>query len=165
MNGGGAEREGDIDSEAGFRIPAVSTEPHLGLELTDHEIMIPRNPLSPPQAFLGLKYVTRVWKPAGRAAPEEANNRRRRVFIISSSAGSELVPGHHNLLHPPAQLKTQVVFTISPGSRGQGVLRNTPRKVALRGFKSEDRHEKTTTGGPGWGRTGTERVGRRREEK
>ena len=35
---GGAER-GDTESEAGSRLPAVSTEPDAGLELTNHEIM------------------------------------------------------------------------------------------------------------------------------
>ena len=39
MNRGGAEREGDGESEAGSRLSAVSTEPDEGLELTDHEIM------------------------------------------------------------------------------------------------------------------------------
>ena len=39
MHGGGAEREGDTESEAGFRLCAVSTEPDVGLELTNHEIM------------------------------------------------------------------------------------------------------------------------------
>ena len=39
MNRGGAEREGDTESETGSRLWAVSTEPDLGLELTDHEIM------------------------------------------------------------------------------------------------------------------------------
>ena len=39
MNGGGSEREGDTESEAGSRPPAVSTEPYAGLELTDCEIM------------------------------------------------------------------------------------------------------------------------------
>ena len=39
MNGGGAEREGDTDSEAGSRLWAVSTEPNAGLELTNCEIM------------------------------------------------------------------------------------------------------------------------------
>ena len=39
MSGGGAEREGDTESEAGSRLWAVSTEPDAGLELTDHEIM------------------------------------------------------------------------------------------------------------------------------
>ena len=39
MNGGGAEREGDTESEAGSRLWAVSTEPDVGLELTNHEIM------------------------------------------------------------------------------------------------------------------------------
>ena len=38
-NGGGAERDGDIESKAGSRLPAVSTEPYTGLELTNGEIM------------------------------------------------------------------------------------------------------------------------------
>ena len=36
---GGAEREGDTESEAGSGLWAVSTELDAGLELTDHEIM------------------------------------------------------------------------------------------------------------------------------
>ena len=39
MNWGGAEREGDTESETGSRLWAVSTEPDAGLELTDREIM------------------------------------------------------------------------------------------------------------------------------
>ena len=39
MNRGGAEREGDTESEIGSRLWAVSTEPDAGLELTDREIM------------------------------------------------------------------------------------------------------------------------------
>ena len=39
MSGGGAEREGDRESEAGSRLRAVSTEPDTGLELTEGEIM------------------------------------------------------------------------------------------------------------------------------
>ena len=39
MSGGGAERQGDSELEAGSRLRAVSTEPNLGLELTDCEIM------------------------------------------------------------------------------------------------------------------------------
>ena len=39
MSGGGAEREGDTESEADSRLWAVSTEPDTGLELTDREIM------------------------------------------------------------------------------------------------------------------------------
>ena len=39
MSGRGAETEGDTESEAGSRLPAVSTEPDAGLELTDREIM------------------------------------------------------------------------------------------------------------------------------
>ena len=39
MNGGGAERGGDLESEAGSGLRAVSTEPDVGLEPTDCEIM------------------------------------------------------------------------------------------------------------------------------
>ena len=39
VSGGGAEREGDTESEAGSRLRAVSTEPDAGLEPTDREIM------------------------------------------------------------------------------------------------------------------------------
>ena len=39
MSGGGAEREGDTESEAGFRFWAVSTEPDAGLEPTNHEMV------------------------------------------------------------------------------------------------------------------------------
>ena len=39
MNGGGAEREGDTESEAGSRLWAISPEPDAGLELTDREIV------------------------------------------------------------------------------------------------------------------------------
>ena len=37
MSRGGAEREGDPESEAGSRLRAVSTELDAGLELTNHE--------------------------------------------------------------------------------------------------------------------------------
>ena len=39
MNGGGAEREGDTESETGSRLWAISPEPDAGLELTDREIV------------------------------------------------------------------------------------------------------------------------------
>ena len=39
MSKGGADREEDIEFEAGSRLRAVSTEPDTGLELTDCEIM------------------------------------------------------------------------------------------------------------------------------
>ena len=39
MNRGGAEREGDTESETGSSFWAVNTEPDTGLELTDREIM------------------------------------------------------------------------------------------------------------------------------
>ena len=39
MSRGGAEREGDTESEAGSSLGVVSTEPEVGLEPTDREIM------------------------------------------------------------------------------------------------------------------------------
>ena len=39
MKGGGAEREGDTESETGSRLRAISPEPDAGLELTDREIV------------------------------------------------------------------------------------------------------------------------------
>ena len=39
MNRGGTEREGDTESEAGSRLQAISPEPDVGLELTDHKIV------------------------------------------------------------------------------------------------------------------------------
>ena len=38
MNGGGADREGDTESEAGSGVRAVSTEPDAGLEPTNREM-------------------------------------------------------------------------------------------------------------------------------
>ena len=35
----GAETEGDTESETGSRFLAVSTEPDVGLKLTDYEIL------------------------------------------------------------------------------------------------------------------------------
>ena len=39
MNGGGAERGGDTESETGSRLRAISPEPDAGLEPTDCEIV------------------------------------------------------------------------------------------------------------------------------
>ena len=39
ISGGGAGSEGDTESEAGSRFPAVSTEPDARLEPMDHEIV------------------------------------------------------------------------------------------------------------------------------
>ena len=39
MNRGGAEREGDTESETGSRLRAVNTEPDGELELTNREIV------------------------------------------------------------------------------------------------------------------------------
>ena len=39
MSRGGAEKEGDTESEADSRLRAVSTEPDEGLELTNREIV------------------------------------------------------------------------------------------------------------------------------
>ena len=38
-HGGGAERKGDTESEAGSRLQAISTEPNARLELTNCKIM------------------------------------------------------------------------------------------------------------------------------
>ena len=41
VSGLGAEREGDTESEVGSRLQAISTEPNVGLELTelwDHDL-------------------------------------------------------------------------------------------------------------------------------
>ena len=38
-NGGGAEREGDTESEAGSKLRAISPGPDAGLELTNREIV------------------------------------------------------------------------------------------------------------------------------
>ena len=42
MSGGGVEREGDTESEAGSRLRAVSTEPDAGLESRNCEIISPQ---------------------------------------------------------------------------------------------------------------------------
>ena len=39
MSGGGAEREGDTESEAGSRLCTDSREPEVGLELMKFDIM------------------------------------------------------------------------------------------------------------------------------
>ena len=39
MNGGGAEREGDTEPEAGYRLWAISPEPDAGLQLMVREIV------------------------------------------------------------------------------------------------------------------------------
>ena len=39
MNGGGAEREGDTESETGSRLWAIRPEPDTGLDLPDREIV------------------------------------------------------------------------------------------------------------------------------
>ena len=39
MNRGGAEREGDTESETGSRLRAISPDPDAGLELTDREMV------------------------------------------------------------------------------------------------------------------------------
>ena len=39
VSGEGAEREGETESKAGSRLSAVSTEPDVGLKLTNHEIV------------------------------------------------------------------------------------------------------------------------------
>ena len=56
MNGGGAEREGDTESETGSRLRVISPEPNAGLELTDREIVTwlksDAQPTAPPRRSL-----------------------------------------------------------------------------------------------------------------
>ena len=53
MYGGGAEREGDTESETGSRLRAISPEPDAGLELPDLEIVtwlkLDAQPTAPPR--------------------------------------------------------------------------------------------------------------------
>ena len=53
MNGRGAEREGDTESETGSRIRAIGPEPDAGLELPDREIVtwlkLDAQPTAPPR--------------------------------------------------------------------------------------------------------------------
>ena len=53
MSGGGAEREGDTESETGSRLRAISPEPDAGLELTDRKIVtwlkLDAQPTAPPR--------------------------------------------------------------------------------------------------------------------
>ena len=60
MNGGGAEREGDTESETGSRLLAISPEPDAGLELTDREIMtwlkLDAYPTAPPRRPLIIHF-------------------------------------------------------------------------------------------------------------
>ena len=66
MNGGGAEREGDTESEADSRLWAISPEPDAGLGLTDREIVtwaeVGRLTDWATQAPQNWLFLTRVWK-------------------------------------------------------------------------------------------------------
>ena len=62
MNGGGAEREGDTESEAGSRLWAISPEPYAGLEPTDHEIV--------------------TWAEVGRLTDWATQVPQRTIFIV-----------------------------------------------------------------------------------
>ena len=65
MNGGGADREGDTESETGSRLRAISAEPDAGLELTDREIVT------------WLKSDAQPTAPPRRPRPLLLRNRRR----------------------------------------------------------------------------------------
>ena len=58
MNGGGAEREGDTESETGSRLRAITPEPDAGLKLTDREIVTwlksDAQPTEPPKRPIGF---------------------------------------------------------------------------------------------------------------
>ena len=65
MNGGGAEREGDTESETGSRLRAISPEPDAGLELTDREIVTwlksDAQPTAPPRRPYLVFFETALW--------------------------------------------------------------------------------------------------------
>ena len=68
MNGGGAEREGDTESETGSRLWAIGPEPDAGLELTDREIVtwtevgrLTDWATQAPQHFTLKKYTFLLW--------------------------------------------------------------------------------------------------------
>ena len=68
MNGGGAEREGDTESETGSRLQAISPEPDAGLELTDREIVtwlkLDAQPTAPPRRPPKIFFnVCLFWRP------------------------------------------------------------------------------------------------------
>ena len=73
----GTEKEGDTESEAGSRLPAVSTEPDAGLELTTREITtwaeVDAQWTEPPRCPKCLFIFKRE---RGRAQVEEGQRRR-----------------------------------------------------------------------------------------
>ena len=58
MSEGGAERQGDTESEAGSRLRAVSTEPDAGLEPTNREPKLDAQPTEPAGAPITLIMLT-----------------------------------------------------------------------------------------------------------
>ena len=69
MNGGGAEREGDTESETGSGLQAISPEPDAGLELTDREIVTWResdaSPTAPPRRPEAVLIKGKRWPGSG----------------------------------------------------------------------------------------------------
>ena len=117
MNWGGAEREGGTESKAGARLSAVSTEPNMGLKLTNCEIITwaevgcltnsdPRVPQD--QSFLNMTTVINYdsgrsnsegwyWKegrPSQVSDPLQKEERLKTVGLISSFP---VVSGHFSL--------------------------------------------------------------------
>ncbi|GAB5577268.1 beta-galactosidase-1-like protein 2 [Prionailurus iriomotensis] len=78
MNGGGAEREGDTESETGSRLRAISPEPDVGLELTDREIV-------------KKSIIDKVIVPLKR---EALVTRGIKVLLMTADDGKELKRGH-----------------------------------------------------------------------
>ena len=83
MNGEGAEREGDTESEAGSRLRAISPEPDAGLEPTDREIVTwlksDAQPTEPPGRPLGS--LSSTWMPAHCTAVGKHPNHRPREIV------------------------------------------------------------------------------------
>ena len=90
MNGGGAERDGDTESETGSRLWAISPEPDAGLELTSCEIMtwaeVGRSTdwatQAPPFIYFSETERDRAWAGEGQS--------ERETQILTQAPGSEL---------------------------------------------------------------------------
>ena len=89
MSGGGAEGEGDTESEAGSRLQAVSAEPKVGLKPVNHDLSRSwrHNRLSHPGAHHFIFYVYLFLRQrqsmSGGGAEREGDRIRSRLQALS----------------------------------------------------------------------------------
>ena len=101
MSRGGTEREGDAESETGSRLWAICTEPDMGLELTNGEIMtwaeVGRSTDWAAQAPLSWVFSYKGTKSSlsGLSPPSRPNHPQRPRLLIPSQWG--LIFQHRNL--------------------------------------------------------------------